>query len=93
MKIKDLPNEIQNKIFYNNAEHPICKIFKDTFDIEILKCQEFAIITRKSNLNECFLRIWHADIFLSEQYERKIKAYKMKFVDDWHRRKYIYYGH
>ena len=35
-KIKDLPNEIQNKIFYY-LEHPIATIFKNEFTIELFK--------------------------------------------------------
>jgi hypothetical protein len=91
MEIKDLPNEIQNKIFYY-LEHPISTIFKKEFNIELLSNLEFAVVTCKSSPGKCTLRLWNNDIILSEQYERKIKAYKMKFVDYNHYRKWIYYG-
>ena len=34
MNIQDLPNEIQNKIFYYYAEHPCAKMIKDIYKKE-----------------------------------------------------------
>ncbi len=81
MEIKELPREIQNKIFYYYAEHPIATLFKKESEIEFenMKCK-------------CCVRTLNSDIILAEQYERRIKAHKMQFIDSWHRRKYIYYG-
>ena len=76
MDIKDLPREIQNKIFYYYAEHPIEKKKKKESEIEFenMKCK-------------CCVRTLNSDIRLAEQYERRIKAHKMQIIDSWHRRK------
>ena len=81
MDIKQFPHEIQNKIFYDYAEHPIAKLFKKESEIEFenMKCK-------------CCVRNVNDDIILSEHYERKIKAHKIQFIDSWYRRKYIYHG-
>ena len=39
MYVKDLPIEIQNKIFYMCAEHPVAKIFKDRITIRHVSYQ------------------------------------------------------
>ena len=79
MEIKHLPQEIQNKIFYYYAEHPIATLLKKESEIEFenMKCK-------------CCVRTLNSDMILAEQYERRIKAHKMQFIDSWHRRKYIY---
>ena len=92
MEIKDLPGELQNKVFYYYAEHPISTIFKREFNIKLLSNLEFAVVSCTSKPAKCSLKIWNNDVVLSEQYERKIKAYKMKFIDYNHYRKWILYG-
>jgi hypothetical protein len=35
MNIKDLPTELQNKIFYYTAEHPCAKMIKDIYKYDV----------------------------------------------------------
>ena len=35
MNIQDLPNEMQNKIFYFYAEHPCAKVIKDIYNFDV----------------------------------------------------------
>ena len=97
--IKLLPSDINNKIFYFYAEHPLATIFKKHIKILYFhvdtprECFSFKIIDIKRN-RDCivgFNRI-NEDIIASNIYERKIIANKLLF-NTWHQyARYVMYG-
>ena len=77
MEIQNLPNELQNKIFYFTAEHPCAKMIKDEKD----KQRSMMIETvDEDTANKHFSKVYFLDYYF-EKLLRKVKNKKKRRND------------
>ena len=88
-----LPSEIQNKIFYMVAEHPLTSMFKKQIQVKVLITsldnQTRLCMTINDKRKKKYMFYISEKSDYSEIIERKIKSYKMNFLDPLHKHDFI----
>ena len=103
--LKRLPDSIQHKIVYMVLEHPVATIFKKHIEIKRYTIcsppytilQEYMIITDTENkadeLRNRAVEIYSCDNReRSDIIDRKVMAYKLKFINEYLKTAFIFYG-
>ena len=75
MNIRDLPVEIQNKIFFMCAEHPLATIFKKHIEVKCLIVAFSAMVESEEHL---YMRITDKDNMNKELQYRNIFRHRRK---------------